>query len=59
MEIQMATAATLKTSVPTGRVQDQDVDKKIQQLRELFADAPELGKKSAGECASRTQVAGS
>jgi hypothetical protein len=29
---------------PTGPEQDQTVEEKIQQLRELFADAPEVGK---------------
>jgi hypothetical protein len=38
----MATATTLQTSVPTAQEQIQ----KIQQLRDLFADAPELGKKA-------------
>src|SRR5262245_45192819 len=46
MEMQMATAATSKPSAPTGQEPDQTVEKKIQQLRELFADAPELGKKA-------------
>jgi hypothetical protein len=42
----MATTTTLKTSVPTAPEHDQAVEKKIQQFRELFADAPELGKKA-------------
>jgi hypothetical protein len=44
--MQMGTAATLKASTQTGSEQDQSVEKKIQQFRELFADAPELGKKA-------------
>jgi len=32
--------------VATGSDQDQSVEEKIQQLRELFADAPEVGKKA-------------
>jgi hypothetical protein len=31
---------------PTGQKQDQAVEEKIKQFRELFADAPELGKKA-------------
>src|SRR5262249_13898106 len=31
---------------PAGPEQSQSLEKKIQQLRELFADAPELGKKA-------------
>ena len=42
----MATATALKSSVQTGLEKDKAVEKKIQQLRELFADAPELGKKA-------------
>ena len=42
----MATTTTLKTSVPTASEHDQAVEKKIQQFRELFADAPEIGKKA-------------
>jgi hypothetical protein len=42
----MVTAPALKPSVPTEPGQDQTGEKKIQQLRELFADAPELGKKA-------------
>jgi hypothetical protein len=30
----------------TGPGQDHSVEQKIQQLRELFADAPELGRKA-------------
>jgi hypothetical protein len=45
MEIQMATT-TLKPSAPKEPEQDQAVEAKIQQMRELFADAPELGKKA-------------
>ena len=40
----MATATALKPSVQTGPEHDQAVEKKIQQLRELFADAPAVGK---------------
>ena len=43
----MAIATTLKSSSPTGSKQDQaTVEEKIQQFRELFADAPEIGKKA-------------
>jgi len=41
----MATT-TLKPSAPKEPEQDQAVEAKIQQMRELFADAPELGKKA-------------
>ena len=34
----------MATQTPTKPKQDQSVDKKIQQLRELYADAPELGR---------------
>src|SRR6188768_3776328 len=37
----MATETT-----PAGSEQDQAIEKKIQQFRELFADAPEIGKKA-------------
>src|SRR5215813_2973546 len=41
-EIQMVTATTLKSTEP-----EQDHrEKKIQEFRELFADAPEIGKKA-------------
>ena len=42
------TATASKRSVPTGAEQDQTAEneKKIQQFKELFADAPELGKKA-------------
>jgi hypothetical protein len=36
----------MATQTPTKPEQDQTPEKKIQQLRELFADAPELGKKA-------------
>ena len=42
----MATATALKSSASTGPEHDQAVEKKIQQFRELFADAPEIGKKA-------------
>jgi hypothetical protein len=45
MEIQMDTT-TLKPSAPKGPDHDQAVEEKIQQMRALFADAPELGKKA-------------
>src|ERR1700742_5075650 len=35
-----------QTQIPAGPEQDQTAEQKIQQLRELFADAPELGKKA-------------
>ena len=38
----MATATALKPSAPTASEQE----KKIAQFRELFADAPEVGKKA-------------
>jgi len=42
----MATASAPKPSARTGPEHDKEVEKKIEQLRELFADAPELGKKA-------------
>jgi hypothetical protein len=36
--------------------QEQTIETKIQQLRDLFADAPEVGKKGTGECARSTDV---
>jgi hypothetical protein len=42
----MVTATALKPSLQTEPDEHQDVEKKIQQFRELFADAPELGKKA-------------
>ena len=41
----MVTATTSKPSVPKPQ-QTQTIEQKIQQLRDLFADAPELGKKA-------------
>ena len=35
-----------QTQRTTAPAQDQSVEEKIQQLRELFADAPEVGKKA-------------
>jgi hypothetical protein len=35
-----------ETKTPAGSEQDQAIEKKIQQFRELFADAPEIGKKA-------------
>src|SRR5262249_53959942 len=43
---QMVTAPALKPSLQTEPDEHQGVEKKIQQFRELFADAPELGKKA-------------
>jgi hypothetical protein len=43
-EIQIATATALKPSMLTAA--EQAAEKKIQKLRELYADAPELGKKA-------------
>ena len=37
-----------QTQTSTGPEQDQTVEKKIQQLRERYADAPELAKNGAG-----------
>ena len=42
----MVTATAVKPSAQTELEQDQAVEKKIHKLRELFADAPELGKKA-------------
>ena len=42
----MVTAPALKPSLQTEPDEHQGVEKKIQQFRELFADAPELGKKA-------------
>src|ERR1041385_4917694 len=36
----------MRTQTPIRGEQDQAVEKKVEQLRELFADAPELGKKA-------------
>src|SRR5262249_23311511 len=44
MEMQMATAATSKPSAPTGQEPDHTVEKKIQQLGELRADAAVVGR---------------
>src|SRR5262245_4967845 len=44
LEIQMASATAAKPSAPTG--DGHDLEKKIQQFRELFADAPEIGRKA-------------
>jgi len=35
-----------KSSTSTGSERGQAIEEKIQQFRELFADAPELGKKA-------------
>src|SRR4029450_2697749 len=43
METQMATA-TLKSSTPNGPKYDQAVEEKIQQIRQLYADAPTLAR---------------
>ena len=43
-----------QTQTAIAPKQDQSVEQKIQKLRELFADAPELGK-SAGERAPRAE----
>jgi hypothetical protein len=43
METQMATA-TLKSSAPNGPKHDQAVEEKIQQIRQLYADAPTLAR---------------
>src|SRR5262245_5000629 len=40
----MAIATAVKPSVQTKLERDHAVEKKIQQFRELFADAPQLGK---------------
>jgi len=42
----MATTTTTQTEMQTGSKQAPDAQHKIQQLRDLFADAPELGKKA-------------
>ena len=39
-------AMATQTETTTGPEQNQTADEKIQQLRELFADAPEVGKKA-------------
>jgi hypothetical protein len=38
------TDMTTETSTATGSGQDATVEEKINQLRELFADAPEVGR---------------
>ena len=53
----MVTTTALKSSLQTEPDEHQGVEKKIQQFRELFADAPELGKKGNRERASGTQIA--
>ena len=42
----MATATAVKPSTPSASEHEQTVLKKIQQFRDLFADAPETGKKA-------------
>ena len=42
----MATTTTTQTEMQTGSKQPPEAQAKIQQLRDLFADAPELGKKA-------------
>jgi len=37
---------TTQAQTPTGSKQEQSVESKIRELRELFADAPEVGKKA-------------
>jgi hypothetical protein len=37
------TAMTTKTSAPAGSDQEKIVEQMVQQLRELYADAPEMG----------------
>ena len=44
---------TTQTETATAPEPDQTVEKKIQQLRELYADAPEVGQDGAGERAPR------
>jgi hypothetical protein len=44
MEIQMATVTALKPSVQTEQEQEKAVEDKIQQLRQLYADAPQFAK---------------
>src|SRR4051812_36578371 len=46
MELRMAAPTTLDPSTPTAPDREAAVDAKIQQLRELFADAPQLGKRA-------------
>jgi hypothetical protein len=40
----MAATTMRQTDIPTGSKQSADAQRKIQELRELFADAPEVGK---------------
>jgi hypothetical protein len=40
----MAATTMRQTDMPTGSKQSADAQRKIQELRELFADAPEVGK---------------
>src|SRR3954464_7466007 len=42
----MATTQTAQTQVKGGSEQSADAQQKVQKLRDLFADAPELGKKA-------------
>jgi hypothetical protein len=43
-EVTMAATTMRQTDIPTGSKQSADAQRKIQELRELFADAPEVGK---------------
>jgi hypothetical protein len=43
----MATTTAKQSEVKTRTEQPADAQRKIQELRERFADAPELGKKAA------------
>jgi len=52
----MVTATALKPSLQTEPDEDQGVAKKIQQFRELFADAPELGKKALENVLQRLKM---
>jgi predicted nucleic acid-binding Zn-ribbon protein len=59
------TVMATQTETVTGPEQDQTIEEKIQQLRELYADAPEMGRVAAehllsalqSEVAARTDAA--
>ena len=51
-------AMATQTATANRPKQDSAVEQKIQKLREIYADAPEIGENGAGECAPRDDVAG-
>jgi hypothetical protein len=53
----MATTTAKQPEVKTQTKQPAHPQRKIQELRELFADAPELGKKALENVTQRAEVA--